>query len=156
MVGLLWSPTISPLEAYDEAGGDGFGVDICVELSDATAVTEVYDAPVEVGDEREVDADDAAVGEVAGIADAVTKGAVGGPSEEEFAVGPDGEDGNFYGEARAQDAAVDVFGEVAADVGGEIDGAVVAETEVEAECASGVPAGELKVALLYSSGSVDG
>ena len=61
-----------------------------VGLGNAAAVAEVDDAPVEVGDQREVDADDAAVGEAAGIADAVTQRAVGRPSEEEFAVGPDG------------------------------------------------------------------
>ena len=75
----------------------------------------------------EVDADDAAVGEVAGVADAVATAAVGGSSEEEFAVGSDGEDGNFYGEARAQDAAVDVAGEIAANVSGEIERAEVAK-----------------------------
>ena len=54
------------LETNDEAGGDGLRMDVLVELSDAAAVAEVDDAPVEVGDEREVDADDAAVGEVTG------------------------------------------------------------------------------------------
>jgi len=60
------------LEAHDEAGGDGLGMDVFVELSDAAAVAEIDDAPVEVGDERDVDADDAAVGKAAGVADTVT------------------------------------------------------------------------------------
>ena len=59
-------------ETNDEASGDGLGMDVFVELSDAAAVAEVDDAPVEVGDERNVDSDDAAVSEAAGIADAVT------------------------------------------------------------------------------------
>src|SRR6266478_6977839 len=101
-------------ETHDEASGNGLGMDAFVELGDAAAVTEVDDAPVEVGEERDVDANDAAVGKVAGISDAVTQGAVGGPSEEEFAVGHDGYDGNLYGEARAQNAAIDVAGKVAA------------------------------------------
>jgi len=87
---------------------------------------------------------------------AVALGAVGRFAEEEFAVGHDGEDGNFYGEARSEDAAVDVVGEVAADVGGEIEGAEVAEAAVEAEGAGGVPAGVLKAAFFGAAGAVDG
>ena len=144
------------LEANDEAGGDGLGMDVCSELGDAAAVAVVNDAPVEVGDEGEVDAGDDAVGEVVRVSVAVALCAVGGLSEEELAVGHGGEDGNFYGEARAEDAAVDVSGEVTADVGGEVEGAEVAEAVVEAEGAGGVPAGVLEAAFFGPAGAVDG
>ena len=82
---------------------------------------------------------------------------IGRDAEEEFAVRHDGEDGNFYGEARAKDAAVDVAGEVAADVDGEVDdGGEVAEAVVEAEGAGGVPGVVGKAALFRAAGAVDG
>jgi hypothetical protein len=144
------------LEAEDEAGGDRLGVDVCAELSNAAAVAVIDDAPVEVGDEGEVNAGDPAVGEVVRVSGTVTLRAVGGFAEEELAVGHGGEDGNFYGEARAEDTAVDVSGEVATDVGGEIEGAEVAEAVVEAEGAGGVPAGVLEAAFFGAAGAVDG
>jgi hypothetical protein len=144
------------LEADDKAGGDGLGVDVGAELSDAAAVAIVDDAPVEVGDEGEVGAGDDAVGEVVRVSVAVAPGAVGGFAEEEFSVGHDGEDGNFYSEARAEDAAVDVAGEVAADIDGEVERGEVAEAVVEAEGAGGVPAGVLEAAFFGAAGAIDG
>lgn len=127
-----------------------------VELGDTAAVAVVDNSPVEVWDKGEVDADDGAVGEVVRVAVAVALGAVGGFSEEEFAVGPSGDDGNFYSEAWAQDAAVYVAGEVAAYVSGEIEGAEVAEAVVETEDAGGVPAGMLKATFFGAAGAIDG
>jgi hypothetical protein len=144
------------LEAYDEARGDGLGVGVCAELGDAAAVAVVDDAPVEVGDESEIDAGDPAIGEVVRVPGAVTLRAIRGFAEEEFAVGHDGEYRNFYSETRAENAAVDVSGEVAADVGGEIEGTEVSKAVIEAEGAGGVPTGVLKAASFRSPGAVDG
>lgn len=131
-------------------------MDVGAELGDAAAVAVVDDAPVEVRDEGEVGACDVTVGEVIRVAVTVALGAVGGLTEEELPVRHDGEDGDFYGETRTENAAGDVAGEVTADVGGEIERAEVAEAVVETEGAGGIPTRALEATFFGASGAVDG
>ena len=72
------------------------------------AVAEVDDSPVDVGKDGGVEADYISVGEFVGVLDSAGGSRIGGDAEDEFAVGLDGKDREFDGDARASEAAVNV------------------------------------------------
>ncbi len=117
-------------------------------------IAEVGDTPVDVGEDGGVETDDVTVGEV--VRDwEVGGGAVGGDAEDEFAVGFDGNDGEFYGDAWAEEAALDVAREIAASVDGEVNGSEVVEAVVEAEGSGNVPIIVGQTAFFAAGGAVD-
>ena len=134
----LWYPvraarTISGwLKANDEAAGEGLGVVAVAGAVDAVA--EVDDAPVDVGNDGCVEADDVAVGKVVGEV-----GGIGGDAKDKFAVRLQGQDGDFDGDTRTKEATVDVVGEIAASVRRDIERADVVEAVVEAEGSAELP-----------------
>lgn len=119
-------------------------------------VTEVDDSPIDVWKDGGVKADDVTIGEAIGRLQSGGRAVVDGVAEDEFAIGLDGEDGNLDGDARAQEAVVDVSGEIAAAVDGDIERADVIEAEIEAEGSAELPVLIGKTAFFSSGGAVDG
>jgi hypothetical protein len=140
------------LEAEDEAARECLRVSAVGGVVDAVA--EVGDTPVDVGKDGGVQTDDVAVGEVVRDFEA-GGGAVGGDAEDEFAVGFDGDDRNLYGDAWAEEAALDVAREIAASVDREINGSEVVEAVVEAEGSGSVPIIVGQTAFFATAGAVD-
>ena len=118
-------------------------------------IAEVGDTPVDVGEDGGVETDDVTVGEV--VRDwEVGGGAVGGDAEDEFAVGFDWNDREFYRDAWAEEAALDVAREIAASVDGEVNGSEVVEAVVEAKGSGRVPIIVGQTAFFATAGAVDG
>ena len=141
----------SILETDDETAGDGFGVAAIGGVVDAVA--EVDYAPVDVGEDGGVEAEDVTVGEVIGVLGRLR---VAGDAEEDFAVGLDGKDREFDGEARASEAAVNLAGDVASAVCGDVDGAEFEDLDVEAKGPGEFPGIVGKAALFRACCAVDG
>jgi hypothetical protein len=140
------------LEADDQAARECLRVGAVGGVVDG--VTEVGDTPVDVWEDCGVETDDVAVSEVVG--DWKARGdAVGGDSEDEFAVGFQGNNREFYCDARAEEAALDVAGEIAAGIDGDIEDRGVKEAIVEAEGSGSVPIIVGQAALFAAAGAVD-
>jgi len=140
------------LEADDEAAGECLRVSAVGGVVDAVA--EVGDTPVDVGEDCGVETEDVAIGEV--VRDREVGGsAVGGDAEDEFAVGFDGNDRDFYCDARADKAALDVGREIAASIDGDIEDRGVKDAVVEAEGSGSVLIIVGQTALFATAGAVD-
>jgi hypothetical protein len=127
---------VASLEADDEAARECLGVSAVGGVVDCVA--EVGDTPIDVGKDCGVETDYVSIGEV--VRDwEVRGGAVGGDAEDEFAVGFEGNDREFYRDAWAEEAALDVARKIAASVDREVDGSEVVEAVVEAEGPGSVP-----------------
>ena len=115
-------------EAEDEAGGEGCCLDV---LSGDAAVSNVDDAPVEVGEDGGVEASDDLVVEVcAGGASAA--GVIAGDSDESFDIRVERDDVRLEGDAGADSSGV-VVEAVAADEG-------AAEVAADVDDAGGITA----------------
>ena len=121
----------------------------------AAAVAVVGDAPVEVGENGGVDTADPTVVAAGGVLGSAAHGAVGGEAAENFEVGFEREGWKRECDARAEEAAVDVPGEIASGVGCDSDWSETGETVVEAEGSGGGPAFAVDLGLLCADGSVD-
>jgi hypothetical protein len=131
-------------------------MDSSVSFSDAAAaVAVVCDAPVEVREDGGVDPADPAVVGVNGVFCAVVLLAVGGEAAEDFYVGLEREEWELEGDARAEEAAVNVVGEVAAGVDCDVDRAEFGDAVVEAEGSGEGPAFVVDFGLFAAHGSVD-
>ena len=128
-------------------GSDGGVVD---------AVAEVDDAPVDVGKDGGVDAEDVAIGEVVGVLNSGCGLRIAGDAEENFAVGLDGKDWEFDCEARATEAAVNLAGEIASAVGGDKDWAEFEDLNVESEGSGEFPGVVGEAASFGACSAVDG
>jgi len=127
-----------------------------VALGDAAAaVAIVGDAPIEAGENGGVDAADPTVVAAGGALGSAAHGAVGGEAAEDFEVGFEREGWERKRDARAEETAVDITGEIAAGVGCDGDWSEVGETVVEAEGSGGGPAFAIDLGLLGADSSVD-
>jgi len=92
-------------------------MDCSVSQRDSSAaIAVVCDAPVEVRKDGGVDSSDPAIVCVRGVLGAVVLLAVGGEAAEDFYVGFEWEERELESDARTEEAAVDVVGEIAASV----------------------------------------
>lgn len=121
----------------------------------AAAVAVVGDAPVEARENGGVDAADPTVVTAGSVLAPAVYGAVGGEAAEDFEVGFEGEGWECECNARAEEAAVDVTGEIATGVGCDGDWSEMSEAVVEAEGSCGGPAFAIDLGLLGADGSVD-
>ncbi len=132
-------------------------MDCPVSLRDSSAaVAVVSDAPVEVRENGGVDSADPAIVGVSGVFGAVVLLAVGGETSEDFDVGLERYERELEGDARAEEAAVDVVGEVTAGVDRDVDRAEFGDAVVEAEGSGYGPAFVVDFGFFAAYGSVDG
>jgi hypothetical protein len=145
------------LEADDNAGGEALRMAGDTALGDAAAaVTVVGDAPVDMRENGGVDATDPTVVAAGGVFGSPGLGAVRGKATEDFEVGLEGEDGKSECDARAEEAAVHVAGEVTAGVCGDGNGTKVGQPVVKTEGSGGGPALIVDLSFFATDGSVDG
>lgn len=122
----------------------------------AAAVTVVGDAPVDMREDGGVDAADPTVVAAGGVFGSAALGAVGGKATKDFEVGLEGEDGKSDCDARAEEAAVHIAGEVPAGVCGDGNGTKAGQTIVKTEGSGGSPALIVDLSLFATNRSVDG
>ena len=140
------------LEADDEAARECLRVSAIGGVVDGVA--EVGDTPVDVGKDCGVETDDVSIGEV--VRDWEARGdAVGGDAEDEFTVGFQGDDREFYRDAWAKETALDVAGEIAAGIDGDIEDRGVKDAVVEAEGSGSVPIIVGQTAFFATAGAID-
>jgi hypothetical protein len=139
------------LEADDEAARECLRVSAIGGVVDGVA--EVGDTPVDVGKDCGVETDDEAIGEV--VRDWEVRRAVGGDAEDEFTVGFQGDDRELCRDARAKETALDVAGEIAAGIDGDIEDRGVKDAVVEAEGSGSVPIIVGQTAFFATAGAID-
>ena len=120
------------------------------------AVAEVCDTPVDMGKDRGVETEDVSIGEVVGVFEAGGGSAVSRDAEDKFTVRLQRNDREFYCGSRADEATVDVAGEIAASIDGEVDGADVKQAVIEAEGPGHGPILVGESAFFAADGTVDG
>lgn len=144
------------LEADDESGGEALRMASDALLGDAGgAVAVVGNAPVEVREDSCVDAAYPAVVRAGGVFGSVVCAAVGGESAENLYIGFEGEERKLKGYTWAEEAAVDVVGEVSAGIDRDPDRPGLEESVVEAKGSGGGPAFVCDFGLLAAHRSVD-
>ncbi len=131
-------------------------MDCSVSLRDSSAaVAVVSDTPVEVRKDGGVDSADPVIVCVGGVLGAVILLVVGGEAAEDFDVRLERDERKLEGDARAEEATVDVVGEIAASVDCEIDRAELGDAEVEAEGSGCGPAFVVDFGFFTAYGAVD-
>ena len=109
-----------------------------------------------MGEDGGVEAGYSTIGEAGGVSVGAAEAGVVGEAEEELGVRLEGEDGKFQGEARAEEAAVGVGGEIGAGVARERERAEFGESDVEADDAGWLPVVVGDADSFGATGAVDG
>lgn len=126
-----------------------------IRLSDAGGTVAVVDAPIKTGKDGGVDASNPSVVAARVVFRAVVLGAVGRDAAEDFDVRFHWKDGKGERNARAEEGAVHIAGEVSAGVAGERDGAKMSEAVVETEGSGKSPGFLIDLGFFASGSTVD-